>query len=623
MAYEVLALKYRPKVFEDLVGQEAVTRTLTHAIQQNRIAHAFLFSGVRGVGKTTTARILAKALNCQSGPTVRPCGECAPCLEIARGSSLDVLEIDGASNNGVAEVRDIIEASRYAPSRDRFKIYIIDEVHMLTTQAFNALLKTLEEPPPSVKFIFATTEYHKIPDTILSRCQEFEFRTVSRPEIAQQLRYIAEAEGIRVSDAALAIVARAAEGSLRDGISALDQVIAASGTDIDDKAVTEILGLIERDVLARTARAIVERDTEAILRVVDELVRGGRDLRAFTSGLMQYLRDVLVMRVAPHAEDLLDVPGETGELEAFARELAEEDLLRSLDVITEAETGLRTSPEPRFHLEIALLKIAQLRRLVSFEELLARFETFASGSSSSSSSRSGSGSGSGSDSDSGPGPGSDSEPGRARAPRSRRAAGSPGAARHTTTPDSREQADAEESPVPEPPAVSPASSEAASHSDVPLVERLAERLKKSKPMLHAIVSRYHRAEVEENGLRLLYLPAERVLAERLQLKDQRGLVEEQLAELAGRALAITVEVVEAEPDGLPAPGMAGAPGETGSDGSGGPDPTLTVTPTLAASQDAGAELQDRARQDPLVQRFVQTFQGEVEEVRSSRSDRRT
>ncbi|HLE71433.1 MAG TPA: DNA polymerase III subunit gamma/tau, partial [Vicinamibacteria bacterium] len=179
MTYEVLALKYRPKVFEDLVGQETVTRTLTHAIQQNRIAHAFLFAGVRGVGKTTTARILAKALNCASGPTVRPCGECAACLEIARGSSLDVLEIDGASNNGVAEVRDIIEASRYAPSRDRFKIYIIDEVHMLSTPAFNALLKTLEEPPPSVKFIFATTEYHKIPDTILSRCQEFEFRTVS------------------------------------------------------------------------------------------------------------------------------------------------------------------------------------------------------------------------------------------------------------------------------------------------------------------------------------------------------------------------------------------------------------------------------------------------------------
>src|SRR3989337_1333719 len=203
MTYAVLALKDRPKVFEDLVGQETVTRTLTHAIQQNRIAHAFLFAAVRGVGKTTTARILAKALNCASGPTVRPCGECAACLEIARGSSLDVLEIDGASNNGVAEVRDIIEGSRYAPSRDRFKIYIIDEVHMLSTPAFNALLKTLQEPPPRVKFIFATTEYHKIPDTIVSRCQQFEFRMVPSGVIADQLRKIAGQEGTEISQAGL------------------------------------------------------------------------------------------------------------------------------------------------------------------------------------------------------------------------------------------------------------------------------------------------------------------------------------------------------------------------------------------------------------------------------------
>ena len=299
MSYEVLALKYRPKVFEDLVGQEAVTRTLTHAIRQNRIAHAFLFSGVRGVGKTTTARILAKALNCASGPTVRPCGECAACVEIALGRSLDVLEIDGASNNGVAEVRDIIEASRYAPSRDRFKVYIIDEVHMLSTAAFNALLKTLEEPPPSVKFIFATTEYHKIPDTILSRCQEFEFRTVSPPELAQQLRRIAQAEKIEVSDTALAIMARAAEGSLRDGISALDQVVAAMGTRVEERDVTEILGLIEREVLRDTARAITSGDTEAVLRIVDALVRGDpAPLEAALNGLEDRLANEDVPRPA-------------------------------------------------------------------------------------------------------------------------------------------------------------------------------------------------------------------------------------------------------------------------------------------------------------------------------------
>ncbi len=453
MTYEVLALKYRPKVFEDLVGQETVTRTLTHAIQQNRVAHAFLFSGVRGVGKTTTARILAKALNCESGPTVRPCGECAACLEIARGSSLDVLEIDGASNNGVAEVRDIIEASRYAPSRDRFKIYIIDEVHMLSTPAFNALLKTLEEPPPSVKFIFATTEYHKIPDTILSRCQEFEFRTVSPSEIAQRLRRIAEAEGLRASDAALAILARTAEGSLRDGISALDQVIAAVGSEIGEDHVTEVLGLVEREVLRETARAIVAKDTEAILRVVDRLARSGRDLRFFTSSLMQYLRDVLVTRVAPTASDLLDVPGETAELESLARELSEEDLVRSLEVLTQTEDGLRTSPEPRFHLEMALLKIAQLRRLASFEELLERFERLASGN----------------------GPAPPAPP-----------ATTPGPA---PAPEKRTTAALERAPEPEAEAAPPGGPDVRGTP----VERLWDRLKTGKPMLHAIVSRHHRA----------------------------------------------------------------------------------------------------------------------------------
>jgi DNA polymerase-3 subunit gamma/tau len=557
----VLALKYRPKVFEDLVGQETVTRTLTHAIQQNRVAHAFLFSGVRGVGKTTTARILAKALNCASGPTVRPCGECPACLEIARGSSLDVMEIDGASNNGVAEVRDIIEGSRYAPSRDRFKIYIIDEVHMLSTPAFNALLKTLEEPPPSVKFIFATTEYHKIPDTILSRCQEFEFRTVSPSEIAQQLRRIVDQEGIRATDAALAILARTAEGSLRDGISALDQVIAAASGEIGEKEVTEILGLVERDVLRETAEAIVSRDTEAILRVVDRLSRSGRDLRFFTSSLMQYLRDVLVTRVAPHASDLLSVPGETSDLEALARELGEEDLVRSLEVLTQAEDGLRLSPEPRFHLEMALLKIAQLRRLASFEELLSRFERTASGSA--------------------PPPPAAPAAGSGPAPS--------GAKRTTTAPESGPRA----APPPAPP---PA---AASEAQGSLVEQLWDRLKAGKPMLHALVSRHHRAEVEPNRLRLRFLPEQKVLAEQLREKSLFALLEEQVAAVFGRKLVVSIEVIE-----------------------NGAVPSAEAAPrpqALAATEKTRGEggLEERAKQDPLVKRFVETFQGEVEEIRES------
>ncbi len=559
MTYEVLALKYRPKVFEDLIGQETVTRTLTHAIQQNRIAHAFLFAGVRGVGKTTTARILAKALNCASGPTVRPCGECAACVEIARGSSFDVLEIDGASNNGVAEVRDIIEASRYAPSRDRFKIYIIDEVHMLSTPAFNALLKTLEEPPPSVKFIFATTEYHKIPDTILSRCQEFEFRTVSPPEIAQQLRRIVDAEGLRASEAALTILARTAEGSLRDGISALDQVIAAAGSEISEKEVTEVLGLVEREVLRETAEALVARDTEAILRVVDRLSRSGRDLRFFTSSLMQFLRDVLVTRIAPRASELLAVPGDASDLEALARELGEEDLVRSLEVLTEAEDGLRMSPEPRFHLEIALLKIAQLRRLASFEELLERFERLAGG-----------------------------EPPPAPSAPSAGPAPSP-AKRTSPIPEREPEAKAEASgPVP---------------LDDSLVEQLWERLKTGKPMLHAIVSRHHRAEAEPGRLRIQFLPEQRVLAEQLREKPLLALLEEQVAAVFGKKLAIAVEVIE-NGEGLSAEAALGTEAQ----------------PVTNRKRGEGG-LEERAKQDPLVKRFVETFQGEVEDIVSSDGSR--
>ncbi len=544
MTYEVLALKYRPKVFEDLVGQETVARTLTHAIQQNRIAHAFLFSGVRGVGKTTTARILAKALNCASGPTVRPCGECAACLEIARGSSLDVLEIDGASNNGVAEVRDIIEASRYAPSRDRFKIYIIDEVHMLSTAAFNALLKTLEEPPPSVKFIFATTEYHKIPDTILSRCQEFEFRTVSVSEIAQRLRRIVDAEGIRASDAALAILARTAEGSLRDGISALDQVIAAASGEVNEKEVTEILGLVERDVLRDAASAIVSRDTEAILRVVDRLARSGRDLRFFTSSLMQYLRDVLVTRVAPHSSDLLSIPGESADLEALAKELSEEDLVRSLEVLTQAEDGLRTSPEPRFHLEMALLKIAQLRRLSSFEELLARFERLASGA-----------------------PAPTAPPPKSRGAASERA------------PEAKTEVSSTVPP--------------ASEIRGETVDALWEKLKTAKPMLYALVSRHHHAEASGNRLRIQFLHEQKALAEQLREKALLGLLEEQAASVFGRKLAVSIELVE---------------GEREKEAEAAPE---------RKPRPAGGGIEERAKQDPLVKRFVETFQGEVEDIAGS------
>lgn len=556
MAYEVLALKYRPQVFEDLVGQEVVTRTLTSAIEQDRLANAFLFSGVRGVGKTTTARILAKALNCHRGPTVRPCGECPACEEIARGRSLDVLEIDGASNNGVEQVREIVEGSRYAPSRDRFKIYIIDEVHMLTTQAFNALLKTLEEPPPAVKFMFATTERHKIPDTILSRCQEFEFRTVAPPEIAAQLRKIAQAESIEISEAAVRTLARVAAGSLRDGISALDQVFAATGKKIEEQDVTELLGLIERDVLRQTTRALIGQDTAALLLIVDALSKSGRDYRYFTTAMMGYLRDVLVARVAPNASELMELPDETSELREIAEDLSEEDLLRSLDVLTQTETALRTSPEPRFHLEMALLKLSQLRRLAPFEELLERFEALVSGKTP-------------------PSP-SGSAPKPVSKPRVRTAPPPPHEA--TSSSDATQEV--------------PSSGDSAADTD--FIGRLVERLKTSKPMLHALVSHNQAARLDGDRLTLSYRPEQKILAEQLQQKALKQLLEDQASNLLGRKLSVTVELT---PEATQA------------------DEVTPTTPHQAPVVDGASEtLRERADRDPLVRQFIDTFQGEIESV---------
>ena len=378
MSYKVLALKYRPRTFDEVVGQTTVTRTLRNAIEQGRIGHAFLLSGARGVGKTTTARILAKALNCArvGAPTPEPCGECDACREIADSRSLDVQEIDGASNNSVEQVRELRESARYNPARDRFKIWIIDEVHMLSVGAFNALLKTLEEPPPRVKFIFATTEYHKIPETILSRCQQYDFRMIPARDLQAHLRKVADAEGIRVSDAALAQITRAAEGSARDALSLFDQVLAFTGEEVRDEDVAGLLGLIDRELLHRAAGAIQRADSLAALELVEELADHGADYRNFVRELLHFLRELLLLRLAPPSSPLLGpVPPEEHErLQPLAEGLSEEDLLRGFDVLTRTETELRGSADPRISLELALLKLVHMRRLMPFAELVARVE---------------------------------------------------------------------------------------------------------------------------------------------------------------------------------------------------------------------------------------------------------
>ena len=374
--YQVLALRYRPQTFADLVGQEAIARTLQNAIRKNRIWHAFLFAGPRGVGKTTTARILAKALNCSAteGPNAEPCGGCPSCREIAGGYSRDVPEIDGASNNSVEKAREIIETAHYTPARDRFKIFLVDEVHMLSGGAFNALLKTLEEPPPHVKFIFATTEIHRIPDTILSRCQEFEFRAVTQRTVVERLRHIVDDQGFEVAPEALSQIARFGQGSLRDALSALDQVIAAVDGAVSAGDVSEVIGIPDVQICRRAGAAIVEGDRRAVFEIVEELVSEGRDLKHFVTLLMHYLRDLAVARVAPDRPDLLEWPQERERHPELAERFSEEDLLRSLDVLTRIEEGLRWSPEPRFHLEMALLKLVEMPRLAAFDRLVGQLE---------------------------------------------------------------------------------------------------------------------------------------------------------------------------------------------------------------------------------------------------------
>lgn len=381
MSYQVIARKWRPQSFDEVTGQEPITRTLRNAIEHERLHHAYLFSGARGVGKTTTARLLAKALNCHKStrPTATPCAvgdeaACASCREIADGRSIDVLEIDAASNTGVDNVRDaIIGSVAISPARDRYKVFIIDEVHMLSGAAFNALLKTLEEPPPRVVFIMATTEKHKLPDTILSRCQQFEFRTIATTKIVERLRLIAGAEKISITEDALREIARAGEGSMRDAQSAFDQVISFSGTEIKAEDVETALGVASTEVLARVVRGLTEKKPQEALAVVDDLVMRGHDLRNFCRDLLAHLRHLLVAKVAGDSLELLDASAAgTPELIRQAAAFSESDLVRFFHSLTETETHLRTAAHPRYQLEVGLVKLMEMRRLAPLSQVIER-----------------------------------------------------------------------------------------------------------------------------------------------------------------------------------------------------------------------------------------------------------
>ena len=380
MSYQVIARKWRPQKFEDVTGQEILTQTLRNSIEHGRLHHAYLFSGARGVGKTTTARLVAKALNCHkaTGPTGMPCvtmdeTACASCREIAEGRSMDVLEIDAASNTGVDNVRDvIINSVAVAPARDRYKVFIIDEVHMLSGAAFNALLKTVEEPPPRVVFIMATTGAHKVPETISSRCQLFEFRTIATAKIAERLRVIADAEKISISDEAIREIARAGDGSMRDAQSGFDQVISFAGEEIKTEDVEKALGIAGADVLARVISGIAENKPAEALAIVDDLVMRGHNLRNFCRDVLGHLRDLLVVKVSgdPKLLDSSSMP--TAELQKQANLFSESDLVRFFHSLAETEASLKEAANPRYQVEVGLVKLMEMRRLASLADLIGR-----------------------------------------------------------------------------------------------------------------------------------------------------------------------------------------------------------------------------------------------------------
>ncbi len=372
MGYQVIARKWRPQTFREVVGQQHVTRTLENAIQSNRVAHAYIFSGARGVGKTTTARILAKALNCKNGPTIEPCNQCDACKEITAGTALDVIEIDAASNRGIDQIRELRDMVQFAAIGGRHKVVILDEAHQLTPEASNALLKTLEEPPDKVIFVMATTQPEELVDTIRSRSQHFHFRALTFQEISDALARIAVQEGIQIDEGALAVLARAAEGSLRDGLSLLEQAIAYCGKEISDAQVRELLGVVSEELLDELLGAITSQSAERALQLVHTLIHQGQNLQHFCREAIRHFRNLLVARVSGADSELVAAPkDERARLAKAAAQFSEEDLTRFFEILLNTERDLRKQPDPRLHLEMGLLRLVNAARLVPLEELMA------------------------------------------------------------------------------------------------------------------------------------------------------------------------------------------------------------------------------------------------------------
>jgi DNA polymerase-3 subunit gamma/tau len=592
MAFQVLARKWRPQRFDDVIGQRGVTQTLRNAIAAQRIAQSFVFSGPRGVGKTTTARILARALNCETGPTADPCGVCEACVEIAQGRDIDVIEIDAATNTQVDKVRAvIIEGLGMAPVRNRYKIFIIDEVHRLSGSAFDALLKSIEEPPPHVVFMMATTEIDKVPPTIQSRSQVFELKAIGVKQIADQLRAIATAERIEIDDAAIMLIARAGDGSMRDAQSAFDQVIGFAGTTITAEDVATVLGLVRRDLLIEIADAIAREDATAVFELAGRAVESGYDLRLVVRELARLMRDLLVLSIDSSrvSDPEIAADAERQALLDLSRRFSGEDLMRAFDVLTKAEYDIRSSMQPRYQLEMALLRCVHLRKLVPLTDLIQQIQS------------------------SGPaGPTVRSAvPQAIPAARPVVPTASPAPARAATV---KAVEAARATPPPSVPVAPPAATIKAAPSadagapDLKAVDSsqikdafLGEVRKAKKFFYGTVVAQAQRIDVEADKVVFVFGPQHRAL--RVQLEQNRSWLEAAATQLAGHKMTVAA----AEGTAVATPQSAGqAPGAASASG-----PARGGEP---AGPDRQQALKDRALADTGVQTMLDVFAAEIKDV---------
>lgn len=567
MGYQVIARKWRPQSFREVVGQQHVTQTLENAIQTNRVAHAYIFSGARGVGKTTTARILAKALNCAKGPTTEPCNQCDSCKEIAAGTSLDVIEIDAASNRGIDQIRELREMVRYAPAASRYKVVILDEAHQLTEEASNALLKTLEEPPEGVIFVMATTQPEDLVETIKSRSQHFHFRALTFAEISGALERVAKEEKLEIDAGALAVLARAAEGSLRDALSLLEQAIAYCGPSITDGPVRQLMGVVGEEALDELIGAIEARSAERVLGLVHRLIAEGHNLQHFCREAIRHFRNLLVARVCGAESELIVAPpSERPRLEKQAAIFTEEDLTRYFQLLMSTDDDIRRKPDPRLHLEIGLLKLVNAARLAPLEEVIAELRG-----------------------DGGARPSSVTPRAAPSAPRAESTAHAP--RMNASAAAAAAPAPAKNAPVAmAPPSIVAQAAAELSGLGAVQVEEIRTAISSQNKLLASLLEHVSRWELDGSEIRLFFPSEGRTFAEILQGRDQMEKLRSITSAVLGQPLRVCVKLDSAK--GTSAPPAA-----------------------PAAASLASPEARARFEQDPIVRAMLERFGGKIARVR--------